>query len=69
MTLNKWEKDFKSFISSLQMPRDDYRGIMEYIDEGVELLKEKQQKERQYPQYVSVRCPRCGLSTSFRMMK
>ena len=31
--LEKWKNDFKEFISELSMPRDDYKGIMEYINE------------------------------------
>jgi len=31
--LEKWKNDFKEFISELSMPRDDYKGIMAYIDE------------------------------------
>ena len=33
MTANEWKEDFKSFVDELQMPRDDYKGIMAYIDE------------------------------------
>lgn len=33
MTLSEWKNDFKGFVKSLSMPRDDYKGIMEYIDE------------------------------------
>ena len=33
MTLSEWKDDFKGFVKSLLMPRDDYKGIMEYIDE------------------------------------
>jgi hypothetical protein len=33
MTNNEWKEDFKSFVDELQMPRDDYKGIMAYIDE------------------------------------
>ena len=29
----EWKKDFKGFINALSMPRDDYKGIMEFIDE------------------------------------
>jgi DNA-directed RNA polymerase subunit RPC12/RpoP len=29
----EWKKDFKEYVNSLSMPRDDYKGIMEYIDE------------------------------------
>ena len=42
MTINEWKEDFKSFINELQMPRDDYNGIMAYIDEGAELLKDQE---------------------------
>lgn len=31
--LEKWKSDFKEFISELSMSEDDYKGIMEYIDE------------------------------------
>ena len=46
MAIEEWEKDFKEFISELQMPRDDYNGIMEYIDEGVALLKEQEAEKK-----------------------
>lgn len=42
MTVDEWKQDFKSFINELQMPRDDYNGIMAYIDDGAELLKEQE---------------------------
>jgi hypothetical protein len=42
MTIEEWAKDFKSFVNELEMPRDDYKGIMEYIDDAVSLLKEQQ---------------------------
>lgn len=29
----KIQKDFKGYVDLLNMPRDDYNGIMEYIDE------------------------------------
>lgn len=29
----EWKKDFKEYVNLLTMPRDDYNGIMEYIDE------------------------------------
>ena len=43
MTINEWAKDFRSFINELQMPRDDYNGIMSYIDDVIALLKEQQE--------------------------
>ena len=39
MTIEEWAKDFKAFVNELQMPRDDYKGIIAYIDDGVKLLK------------------------------
>lgn len=33
MTIEEWAKDFKSYVNALQMPRDDYKGIMSYIDD------------------------------------
>lgn len=33
MKIDEWKTDFKAFVNSLDMPRDDYNGIMEYIDE------------------------------------
>ena len=29
----EWQKDFREYINTLNILRDDYRGIMEYIDE------------------------------------
>ena len=40
MTVDEWAKDFRSFVNELQIPRDDYKGIMEYIDDAVAMLKE-----------------------------
>lgn len=31
--LSEWKADFKGYINDLNMPKDDYDGIMEYIDE------------------------------------
>ena len=47
MTVNEWAKDFRSFVNELQMPRDDYKGIMEYIDDAVALLKEQDKRIKQ----------------------
>lgn len=32
MTIREWKNDFKDFINELNLPRDDYREIMLYID-------------------------------------
>lgn len=31
--IDAWKNDFKGYINALDMPKDDYNGIMEYIDE------------------------------------
>ena len=31
--LEEWKNDFKGYINELSIPMDDYKGIMEYIDE------------------------------------
>lgn len=31
--IDEWKNDFKGYIDALDIPRDDYNGIMEYIDE------------------------------------
>ena len=45
MTIEEWTKDFKSYVNELDMPRDDYKGIMEYIDDVITLLKEQEAVE------------------------
>ena len=43
MTIEEWAKDFKSFVNELQMPRDDYKGIMGYVDDALVLLKKQEE--------------------------
>ena len=31
--IKKWQEEFLKYVSGLNLPRDDYRGIMEYIEE------------------------------------
>ena len=50
MTIEEWAKDFKSYVNELDIPRDDYKGIMEFIDDAIALLKE---------QRTIVRCKDC----------
>ena len=63
MTVNEWAEDFKSFVNELQMPRDDYNGIMEYIDDAIVLLKEQ---EAVSPKYIDgklnhfIKCGKCN---------
>ena len=59
MTVSEWKEDFKSFINELQIPRDDYKGIMAYIDEGAELLKEQEPVAPTHS-YSTYSCGKCG---------
>lgn len=45
MTVEEWAKDFKAYINELQMPRDDYKGIIAYVEDGAKLLKAKEPVE------------------------
>ncbi len=69
MTIEEWAKDFKSYVNELQMPRDDYKSVMSYIDDALLLLKEQEavedalallKKQRWIP--VSERLPDVGQS-------
>ena len=31
--IDEWKNDFKGYVNELDIPRDDYNGIMAYIDE------------------------------------
>lgn len=45
MSIEEWAKDFKGYVNELSLLRDDYKGVMEYIDEGCKLLKEQEAKQ------------------------
>ena len=69
MTIEEWAIDFKSYVNELVMPRDDYKGIMEYIDDALTLLKEHE-AELSYREAKPIThtatklddatCPSCG---------
>ena len=42
MTIEEWTKDFKSYVNALDIQRDDYNSIMEYIDDAIAILKEQE---------------------------
>jgi len=63
MTIEEWAKDFKSYVNALDMPRDDYNGIMEYIDDALSLLKAQKPYKKgywKYPQSLDCCCSECG---------
>ena len=71
MTIDEWKQDFKSFINELQMLRDDYNGIMAYIDDGAELLKEHEAVKPIKPIYHgddSYTCDNCGETVGWEEM-
>ena len=47
----EWQKDFQEYISTLNIQRDDYRGIMEYIDE----VPPAEAEPRKRGQWVNIR--------------
>ena len=60
MTIEEWAKDFKSYVNELQMPNDDYKGIMSYIDDALLLLKEQEAKPMIENEH-GWNCPSCGM--------
>lgn len=38
--VEEWASDFKSYVDELDIARDDYRGIIEYIDDVLAILRE-----------------------------
>jgi hypothetical protein len=39
MTIDEWKEDFISYINALTLTKDDYGGIIDYINDGAELMK------------------------------
>ena len=39
--VEEWARSFKAYVDELDIARDDYRGIMEYIDDALALLREQ----------------------------
>ena len=67
MTVEKWAEDFKGYINELELFRDDYNGIMEFIDEGANILKEQKAVEprRDANRAWVFRCGACGERVGF----
>jgi len=60
MTIEEWAKDFKSYVNALDMPRDDYNGIIEYIDDAIDLLKEQEAMTQYVIDDFQPTCKACG---------
>jgi len=59
--LSEWKADFKGYINALIMPKDDYDGIMEYIDEVPSAQPERKNGKWIYNSPVTMKCDQCGL--------
>lgn len=62
-----WQEDFRGYIKMLNLPRDDYKGIMEYIDEVPSAQPERKPGNwykmtgMMPPEYAGVyRCSECN---------
>ena len=61
MTVNEWKEDFMGYINELDMPIDDFNGIMNYIADGCTLLKEQEPKTGKWiVRTNSWECSECG---------
>ena len=43
--VEEWARDFIAYADELDIARDAYRGIMEYIDDALALLREREPME------------------------
>ena len=50
-SLIEWKEDFKDFVDGLDIPRDDYKGIMKYIDEVPSAQPRKKGEWIKKPEY------------------
>lgn len=59
--LSEWKADFKGYINALILPKDDYDGIMEYIDEVSHAQPKRNKGKWIYNSPVTMKCDQCGL--------
>lgn len=57
--IDEWKNDFKGYVNALNIPRDDYNGIMEYIDELPSAQPVLTCKGCKYDYYECVQCRNC----------
>ena len=60
MTIKEWRKDFESYINALEIPRDDYKGIMGYINDGYSIM-EQAMKQKPVSPKVDIDTYVCGV--------
>lgn len=51
--VEEWARDFMAYVDELDIARDAYKGIMEYIEDALALLREQE------PVQLIVRCKNC----------
>lgn len=65
--IDTWRADFKGYVDCLDLPMDDYNGIMEYIDEAPSVQPERKTgrwviRETAY-ESIEAKCSCCGFET------
>ena len=59
--ISKWKKEFREYVDSLDIARDDWKGIIEYIDELPSAEPERPTGEWIHQSKFSrVECDQCG---------
>lgn len=73
-TISKWKKEFRKSVDSLDITRDDWKGIIEYIDELPPIQSERKTGHWVYrPEWSKCgdvwSCSECGEKTSQSVMR
>ena len=63
--IDEWKNDFKGYVNSINIPRDDYNGIMEYIDELPSAEPERQTGHWVNNIHDLPICDQCGYMTPY----
>ena len=59
--VQEWARDFIAYADELDIARDAYRGIMEYIDDALTLLREQETTwVREEDRVNHWHCEKCG---------
>lgn len=58
--IDEWKNDFRDYVNALDLPRDDYNGIMEYIDELPFAQPERKKGKWNFIGDQMFECTECG---------
>ena len=59
--ISKWKREFKGYVDSLNIARDDWKGIVEYIDELPSVQPERLKgKWIHQAKFSRIECDQCG---------